>query len=519
MRDFVEFLPLWARGLYLQFERIVQYQTARLKYLILIVLGYMIGTFTIGMAVDWVWHPLGLIIMLLAWIAAMVAAVLTVAQVAVIVEAVVIAEPVVRGAWDASKDWAPGEQTPTEKLVTAAHRDAVLMALCSAFAVVGFIMQIVAITPLHEDPVRALMVFGAGLVVTFMAIAWQGLGIWLIRMQRWTLALQVLIIVAFAIDGITRRRVSEWLFDPIKWGWVWGYLNNRWVWLGLVITLLVGIFLIFRSVTNRATKKAAHDDNHGGDKAKDSDHGHGAGHGGHMNWKKLAKWAAILLAAGLAIWAYATGKIQAPTNWREAVWPGIVIISTILMIYAVRKNKSVPFFVALALIIFGIGGNKALTGHPVWPFSEGRAGSSSPFSTSAGTGGTASAGTPTSTAPSWSGNTLTLPATQAGQWIEIGSADVALTASGTIDHGGKNATPGGSELKINTALDWAGLPDQLPLAGLVAKVGDNGKPFLVENGKTIKAGGRNIFLAINDTNAADNTGSFTITRRKIRPRS
>lgn len=115
-----------------------------------------------------------------------------------------------------------------------------------------------------------------------------------------------------------------------------------------------------------------------------------------------------------------------------------------------------------------------------------------------------------------SGQTIIFPACGSGVWYDLGAYnDVIFDASGVIGHGRNHrANPiTGSDMGIRTPLNWCGLTMELPLAGLVLKVGANGTPFAIENGKTIHAGGLHIFGAINDAQSNDNSDEYTVVKR------
>lgn len=104
-----------------------------------------------------------------------------------------------------------------------------------------------------------------------------------------------------------------------------------------------------------------------------------------------------------------------------------------------------------------------------------------------------------------------LPATRSG-WVPIGNGDFTIEASGEIDFGGVKSTPQGSSIVGQDPLDEITqgqvLASSLPYGALIGKIG-HGKPFLVGYRHTFHAQ-QQVYIAINDSNYSDNTGSYTI---------
>lgn len=101
--------------------------------------------------------------------------------------------------------------------------------------------------------------------------------------------------------------------------------------------------------------------------------------------------------------------------------------------------------------------------------------------------------------------TFKLLADQAG-WQPLGKGPLAITAVGTIDLGGSTATADGTKIPADSAAPAPGLP----LGVLVAKIGENGKPFNCKSKCKIAAMDQ-IFITINDSTYDDNQGFYVIT--------
>lgn len=91
-------------------------------------------------------------------------------------------------------------------------------------------------------------------------------------------------------------------------------------------------------------------------------------------------------------------------------------------------------------------------------------------------------------------------------WKAVGSGPLTIKAEGTIDIGGLQTAPDDNR--------WAGdaraLVRGLPYGMLVAKIGETGEPFRV--GKMAQVAMKDVvYLAINDADYSDNSGSYTVT--------
>ena len=101
--------------------------------------------------------------------------------------------------------------------------------------------------------------------------------------------------------------------------------------------------------------------------------------------------------------------------------------------------------------------------------------------------------------------TIEIQANQPG-WRLIGKGPLAINANGTINYGGHEAVPGKSDTIAPEGAPAPGLPQGI----LLAKIGETGKPF--KCGGVCKIAFKdNIYLAINDTDYADNTGAYNVT--------
>lgn len=101
--------------------------------------------------------------------------------------------------------------------------------------------------------------------------------------------------------------------------------------------------------------------------------------------------------------------------------------------------------------------------------------------------------------------TFKLLADQAG-WQPIGKGPLAITAAGTINLGGSTSTADGTKIQADSTAPAPGLP----LGVLVAKIGENGKPFNCKSKCKIAATDA-IFITINDSSYDDNRGYYVIT--------
>ena len=101
---------------------------------------------------------------------------------------------------------------------------------------------------------------------------------------------------------------------------------------------------------------------------------------------------------------------------------------------------------------------------------------------------------------------INLESTRSG-WQSIGNGYFTLEANGQIDFGGIKSTPQGV-IRNGEGIKNA-LAPELPFGAIIAKIGGNGKPFLVGNRKDFNTQ-EQVYLAINDSDYSDNSGSFTI---------
>jgi hypothetical protein len=92
-------------------------------------------------------------------------------------------------------------------------------------------------------------------------------------------------------------------------------------------------------------------------------------------------------------------------------------------------------------------------------------------------------------------------------WKLVGKGPLRITATGTVDLGNGLRTVANDEKRKGDASTTA--PD-LPYGTLVARLGENGKPFKIGIRGQIAAKD-NIYLAINDGDRSDNSGSYVVT--------
>jgi hypothetical protein len=91
-------------------------------------------------------------------------------------------------------------------------------------------------------------------------------------------------------------------------------------------------------------------------------------------------------------------------------------------------------------------------------------------------------------------------------WKPVGRGPIRITAEGQIDIGGLMTAPDDKQ----RAGDEKALVPQLPYGRLVAKIGEDGAPFSIgKRGQVAKK--EIVFVAINDSDYSDNTGSYTVT--------
>jgi hypothetical protein len=92
-------------------------------------------------------------------------------------------------------------------------------------------------------------------------------------------------------------------------------------------------------------------------------------------------------------------------------------------------------------------------------------------------------------------------------WRLIGKGPIRIRASGTADLGGGLKTAPNDEQKPG---DETALAPDLPYGTLVARIGENGKPFKIGISGQINAR-EPVYLAINDGDRSDNSGFYTVT--------
>ncbi|MBV9214944.1 MAG: hypothetical protein JO053_02110 [Acidobacteria bacterium] len=103
--------------------------------------------------------------------------------------------------------------------------------------------------------------------------------------------------------------------------------------------------------------------------------------------------------------------------------------------------------------------------------------------------------------------TITFDARNGG-WRSIGNGPFTVSASGIIDYGGEKATPDNSPRMGDKTAPLAGVP----FGVLIGRVG-NGKPIKVGSFYRFDTT-ETVYLAINDSDYSDNSGSYTITIKK-----
>jgi len=92
------------------------------------------------------------------------------------------------------------------------------------------------------------------------------------------------------------------------------------------------------------------------------------------------------------------------------------------------------------------------------------------------------------------------------EWIPVGYGPVDIETFGVIDIGGVESDPRGN---VTVPGDASALVPRLPYGAVVAKIGENGEPFAVEFYSQISMR-EMVYVAINDSNYSDNTGSYTL---------
>jgi hypothetical protein len=100
---------------------------------------------------------------------------------------------------------------------------------------------------------------------------------------------------------------------------------------------------------------------------------------------------------------------------------------------------------------------------------------------------------------------LDIKASEPG-WKIVAHGPVALEAYNVIDIGGVESDPRGS---ASVPGDERALVPRLPYGALVAKIGERGEPFAVE-WYTVISMKDIVYVAVNDSEYSDNSGSFTL---------
>jgi hypothetical protein len=104
---------------------------------------------------------------------------------------------------------------------------------------------------------------------------------------------------------------------------------------------------------------------------------------------------------------------------------------------------------------------------------------------------------------------ITFPGNYSG-WHSIGVGSFTLEVKGMIDYVGETANANES----SRMGDVTALVNELPFGVLLAKVGEQGKPFKVGYSHKFETDAQMVYIAINDSYYPDNTGAFTIYIRK-----
>jgi len=92
-------------------------------------------------------------------------------------------------------------------------------------------------------------------------------------------------------------------------------------------------------------------------------------------------------------------------------------------------------------------------------------------------------------------------------WRLVGKGPMRIKSTGTVDLGnGLKTVPNDEQRKG----DSNALAPDLPYGTLVARIGENGKPFKIGIRGQIAAK-ENVYLAINDSDRSDNSGAYIVT--------
>ena len=102
-------------------------------------------------------------------------------------------------------------------------------------------------------------------------------------------------------------------------------------------------------------------------------------------------------------------------------------------------------------------------------------------------------------------HTIELNANEPG-WTLVAHGPITIESEGVINVGGLESDPRGNR---NRPGDAKALVPRLPYGALLAKIGENGEPFAVEWYAKI-AMREMVYLAINDSDYSDNSGSYHI---------
>lgn len=104
--------------------------------------------------------------------------------------------------------------------------------------------------------------------------------------------------------------------------------------------------------------------------------------------------------------------------------------------------------------------------------------------------------------------TIQLPANDAA-WKPVGRGPLMISATGKVDLGGIQTVPNDEKRPGNAKA----LVPSLPYGMLVGRIGENGKPFRI--GTRAQVAQRDVlYLNINDSDYADNSGAYTVTLKR-----
>jgi hypothetical protein len=91
-------------------------------------------------------------------------------------------------------------------------------------------------------------------------------------------------------------------------------------------------------------------------------------------------------------------------------------------------------------------------------------------------------------------------------WKPVGRGPMRITADGAIDIGGLKTGPGDKKRPG----DDKALAPKLPYGALICRIGEQGQPFFIGNHGQV-ASKEIVYLAINDSDYSDNSGSYIVT--------